>query len=65
MASVNYGEVPADAESALAGACPIVASFGGRDFGPAKTFPERLSIDSRSLMSANPIPCLPTQMNST
>jgi carboxymethylenebutenolidase len=35
--------VPADAESALAGACPIVASFGGRDFGPAKTFPERLS----------------------
>lgn len=42
-ASVNYGEVPADAETVLAGACPIVASFGGRDFGPAKTFPERLS----------------------
>ncbi len=32
-ASVNYGEVPKDAESVLAGACPIVASFGGRDKG--------------------------------
>jgi len=41
-ASVNYGEVPKDAESVLAGACPIVASFGGKDFGPAKEFPERL-----------------------
>jgi carboxymethylenebutenolidase len=41
-ASVNYGEVPKDAESVLAGACPIVASFGGRDKGPAKEFPERL-----------------------
>lgn len=27
----NYGPVPDDAETALAGACPIVASFGGRD----------------------------------
>lgn len=27
----NYGEVPADAETALAGICPVVASFGGRD----------------------------------
>jgi carboxymethylenebutenolidase len=41
-ASVNYGEVPKDAERMLAGACPIVASFGGRDFGPAREFPERL-----------------------
>jgi carboxymethylenebutenolidase len=31
VASVNYGEVPADAERVLAGACPIVASYGGRD----------------------------------
>lgn len=31
VASVNYGEVPADAEEALAGACPIVASYGARD----------------------------------
>lgn len=30
-ASVNYGEVPEDAESALAGTCPIVASYGERD----------------------------------
>jgi carboxymethylenebutenolidase len=30
-ASVNYGQVPKDAEDFLAGACPIVGSFGGRD----------------------------------
>jgi carboxymethylenebutenolidase len=30
--SVNYGTVPADAESVLNGACPIVGSFGGKDF---------------------------------
>ena len=29
--SVNYGMVPKDAEALLAGACPIVGSFGGRD----------------------------------
>ena len=29
--SVNYGRVPKDVESVLAGACPIVGSFGGRD----------------------------------
>jgi carboxymethylenebutenolidase len=29
--SVNYGTVPKSAESILAGACPIVASFGRRD----------------------------------
>ena len=28
-AAVNYGEVPADAEAALAGSCPVVASYGG------------------------------------
>jgi carboxymethylenebutenolidase len=40
-AAVNYGEVPKDAEHALAGACPIVGSFGGRD--PMGTEPpERL-----------------------
>jgi carboxymethylenebutenolidase len=31
VASVNYGPVPKDAERALAGACPIVGSYGGRD----------------------------------
>jgi carboxymethylenebutenolidase len=30
-ASVNYGEVPKDATERLAGACPIVASYGRRD----------------------------------
>lgn len=29
--SVNYGEVPKDAAQRLAGACPIVASYGRRD----------------------------------
>jgi carboxymethylenebutenolidase len=29
--SVNYGQVPKDAGRYLAGACPIVASFGGQD----------------------------------
>jgi carboxymethylenebutenolidase len=32
-AAVNYGEVPADATERLAGACPIVASYGKRDRG--------------------------------
>jgi len=40
-ASVNYGQVPKDAEAALRGACPIVGSYGGRDrMGTAH--PERL-----------------------
>lgn len=29
--SVNYGHLPDDPEAVLAGACPIVGSFGGRD----------------------------------
>jgi carboxymethylenebutenolidase len=31
VSSVNYGTVPRDATRVLAGACPIVASFGARD----------------------------------
>ena len=31
VSSVNYGEVPKDAESFLSGACPIVGSFGAKD----------------------------------
>jgi carboxymethylenebutenolidase len=31
--SVNYGEVPPDPVERLAGSCPIVASYGGRDRG--------------------------------
>lgn len=30
--SVNYGTVPKDADSFLAGACPIVGSFGAKDW---------------------------------
>ena len=40
--SVNYGMVPDDAERKLAGSCPIVASFGAKDKGPAKKMPGRL-----------------------
>jgi carboxymethylenebutenolidase len=36
VSSVNYGEVPKDAEDALRGACPIVGSFGARDIGGTK-----------------------------
>jgi carboxymethylenebutenolidase len=40
-AAVNYGEVPKNAEAALAGACPIVGSFGARDL-MGTSHPERL-----------------------
>ena len=30
-ASVNYGEVPKEPAKVLAGACPVIASFGARD----------------------------------
>jgi carboxymethylenebutenolidase len=33
VASVNYGPVPDNVEDVLSGACPVVASFGGRDRG--------------------------------
>ena len=33
-ASTNYGGCPADAEQSLAGACPVVGSYGGRDRSP-------------------------------
>ncbi len=29
--SVNYGQVPNDAEEILAGACPVIGSFGAKD----------------------------------
>jgi carboxymethylenebutenolidase len=41
VAAVNYGDVPKNAEQALAGSCPIVGSFGGRDWMGTKP-PERL-----------------------
>ena len=42
VAAVNYGDVPEDAEGVLAGSCPIVGSYGGRDKGIPTTQPERL-----------------------
>jgi carboxymethylenebutenolidase len=41
VASANYGDVPEDAERVLAGACPVIASYGGRDRA-MKGRPERL-----------------------
>lgn len=32
-ASVNYGQVPANVADVLAGGCPLVASYGGKDKG--------------------------------
>lgn len=41
--SVNYGTVPDDAEEVLRGACPIVGSFGAKDWTPkAKGAADRL-----------------------
>jgi carboxymethylenebutenolidase len=42
-AAVNYGMVPADAdaEAALAGSCPVIGSYGGRDT-MGTSHPERL-----------------------
>ena len=40
-AAVNYGVVPADAGDALAGSCPVVGSYGGRD-AMGVSHPERL-----------------------
>ena len=31
VAAVNYGQLPRDLDTVLAGACPVVASYGGRD----------------------------------
>ena len=31
VASANYGPLPRDLDTALAGACPVVGSYGGRD----------------------------------
>ena len=31
--SVNYGQVPDNVDEVLAGACPVVASYGGKDKG--------------------------------
>jgi carboxymethylenebutenolidase len=40
-AAVNYGMVPADARDVLAGSCPVVGSYGGRDM-MGTSHPQRL-----------------------
>jgi carboxymethylenebutenolidase len=37
VASVNYGIAPRDLEGALHGSCPMVASYGAKDFAATKT----------------------------
>jgi carboxymethylenebutenolidase len=39
VASVNYAPVPRDAGRVLGGACPVVASYGGRDRGTRTQLP--------------------------
>jgi carboxymethylenebutenolidase len=39
--SVNYGVVPKDVDSLLAGACPVIGSYGGKDL-PLRDAPVRL-----------------------
>lgn len=46
--SVNYGRIPRDAEQVLAGACPVIGSFGGRD-RPLRGAAERLERTLTSL----------------
>lgn len=49
--SVNYGDVPADADTVLAGACPVIGSYGARDRS-LRTAPSRLE----QVLSAHGIP---------
>jgi carboxymethylenebutenolidase len=49
--SVNYGVVPKDAETLLAGACPVIGSFGRKDL-PLRSAPARLA----RALEANGVP---------
>lgn len=57
-ASVNYGAVPKNALELLAGACPIVASYGGKDRGLARA-PQRLESALRDLGIAHDVAVYP------
>lgn len=50
-ASVNYGDVPEDADTVLADACPVIGSYGARDRS-LRTAPNRLE----QVLSARGIP---------
>ncbi len=69
-ASVNYGGCPKDAEQALAGACPIVGSYGGKDRSPmghsaAPRLERRRSPRSGSTMMSRCIPARATDSSMT
>jgi carboxymethylenebutenolidase len=57
-ASINDGAVPRNALELLAGACPIVASYGGKDRGLARA-PERLASALRAHEIAHDITVYP------
>lgn len=49
--AVNYGMIPADVDDVLRGACPVVASYGGKDAQLVKQVP-RL----KAALDANDVP---------
>jgi carboxymethylenebutenolidase len=57
-AAVNYGVVPSDAETALAGSCPVVASYGGRDL-MGTAHPERLDAALTALVVPHDVKVYP------
>jgi carboxymethylenebutenolidase len=68
-ASINYGAVPKDALELLEGACPIVASYGGKDRGMARA-PQRLESalnvhGSHTTSPSTPRPATPSSTTTT
>jgi carboxymethylenebutenolidase len=45
VAAPNYGRLPAELDEAVADACPVVASYGGRAFLPQRC-PQRPAVDA-------------------
>jgi carboxymethylenebutenolidase len=58
-ASVNYGQLPRHAEQALSGACPIVASYGGRDLA-TRGMPRKLDRTLSALGIEHDVKIYPT-----
>ena len=52
VASVNYGRCPRTSAEVLRGACPIVASYGGRDSPGVKSVPR---LESGARRAADPV----------
>ena len=62
-ASVNYGGCPKNAQQALAGACPIVGSYGGKDRSPmGRTAAPRLDQALTALGSTMMSRCIPARV---